>query len=324
MFRINYFSIDIIGSIIKRMLFILHLNLHVMKRFLLISLMTALLATARAQQPATDTIWAYTGFFTQQFNQTSFTNWAAGGQNSLSSTSIFNIQATYDNDPILWENRLEMAFGIIRSEDIPIRKNEDRIDFLSRLGRDVTERLAVSGQVNFRSQFARGYDYSGDDRVLISRFMAPAYLLVALGMDYRPAENFSIFFSPATGKFTFVLDDTLAARGAFGVDPGENVRSEFGALLTLLFSMPIMENVRFSSKLDLFNSYERYTDVNWEGSVNMKINRFLTTSFLFHLIYDHDIPIPIYQTINGQQVQTGTGPRTQFKQLLGVGFSVNF
>lgn len=276
-----------------------------------------------AQDTPADTTWRMSGFFSQQFSQASFTNWAAGGENSLASTSIFRGEANYTLDNITWENRLEMAYGIMKNQNSPLRKNEDRIDLLSRFGRSISEKMMVSAQANFRSQFDKGFDYPNDS-VMVSRFMAPGYLLIALGMDYRPFEDFSIFLSPATGKFTFVLDDSLAAQGAFGVDPGENIRSEFGALLSLMFSREVMENVLVSSKLDLFNSYSTYTDVNWEGGINMKINRFLTTSILFHLIYDHDIPIPIYETINGQEVQTGTGPRTQFKQLLGVGFSYNF
>jgi hypothetical protein len=42
-----------------------------------------------------------------------------------------------------------------------------------------------------------------------------------------------------------------------------------------------------------------------------------------NLIYDHDVKIPVKRVVNGQEVM-GTGPRTQFKEVLGVGLSFKF
>ncbi len=298
-----------------------------MRKLFLSFLILNIIASARAQEAPRDTTWTYAGFFSQQFNQSSFTNWAAGGENNLALTSILNLEANYSRDVYTWENQLQMAYGIIKSGNLSLRKNEDKIDFLSRFGRGITEKLKLSAQLNFQTQFDEGYNYPNDS-ILVSQFMSPGYLTISLGVDYRPWEVLAIYFSPTAGKFTFVTNDSLAMQGAYGVDPGDNVRSEFGALLRLIFNSEIMENVKVSSQLDLFNNYtdpnssnRKNIDVSWETNINMKINRFLTASLLFHLIYDHDIPIPIYETINGQRQQVGTGPRTQFKQLLGVGFS---
>jgi hypothetical protein len=274
--------------------------------------------------------WKFEGFFSQQLNQSSFTNWAAGGENSLASTTIFNVQANYQEGLRTWENRLSLAYGMVKTEGLSTRKNEDKIEFLSRYGRKVGDQIKVSTQLNFRSQFAEGFNYPNDS-VVVSRFMAPGYLTLALGLDYRPVEYFSIFLSPATGKFTFVLDDELSEQGAFGVEPGETVRPEFGALMTLLFDKEIFENTKVTSKLDLFNNYtdsdptrRRNIDVNWETSINLKVNRYITASILAHLIYDPDIMFPIVETIAGEQVQVGEETRTQFKQVLGIGLSYSF
>ena len=59
-----------------------------------------------------------------------------------------------------------------------------------------------------------GYNYP-DVTNTISDLFAPAYLLTALGMDYKPNPNFSAFLAPLTAKFTFVNDDVLSAAGAF-------------------------------------------------------------------------------------------------------------
>ena len=298
-----------------------------MKKLLLVLIAFPILAAFGQDETAADKLWKYEGFFSQQLNQVSFTNWAAGGENSFASTSIAVLSANYAKEKITWENKLDMAFGLMKMQDSPTRKNEDKIDFLSKVGRNISGNLSATALLNFRSQFAEGFNYPNDVDV-VSRFMAPGYLLVAIGVDYKPVDYLSIFFSPATGKFTFVLDDDLAAVGAYGVEPGKNVRPEFGALASITFAKDIFENVNLASKIDFFNnltdsdkSNRKNTDVNWETRLNMKVNRFITASMGFNLIYDHNIPIVVGETHSGDPI---TGPRTQFKQLFGIGLSYNF
>jgi hypothetical protein len=298
-----------------------------MKKLLLVLIAFPVLAAFGQEENAADKLWKYEGFFSQQLNQVSFTNWAAGGENSFASTSIAVLTANYAKENITWENKLDMAFGLMKTQDSPTRKNEDKIDFLSKVGRKVSDNLSATALLNFKTQFAEGFNYPNDVDV-VSRLMAPGYLLVAIGVDYKPVEYLSIFFSPATGKYTFVLDDDLAAVGAFGVEPGKNVRPEFGAMASITFAKDIFENVNLASKIDLFNnltdsdkSNRKNTDVNWTTRLNMKVNRFITASMGFDLIYDHNIPIVVGETPLGDPI---TGPRTQFKQLFGIGISYNF
>lgn len=286
--------------------------------------------------------WAFSGFVNQDLNQISFTNWASGGENSFSSTTILRLNANYKKGNNTWENYLEGAYGIIKTQDMSMRKNEDKLDLFSKYGRTVSEKTSISALANFKTQWDRGYNYPNDSMV-VSRFMSPAYLIAALGIDYKPRPFLSLFVSPTTGKFTFVMDQTLADRGSYGVkgaiydtqgnmlEKGENVNPEFGAMLRANFNKEVWENVRLNTTLELFNNYtdkdkrnRKNTDVNWETNITMPINRFLTANISLHLQYDHDIPIPIYETLNGEKVQTGTGPRTQFKQLFGLGFVYNF
>ena len=53
----------------------------------------------------------------------------------------------------------------------------------------------------------------------------------------------------------------------------------------------------------------------------IKANKWLTVSLFTNLIYDHDVQIPVTRIIDGNEVK-GTGPRTQFKEVLGVGISL--
>lgn len=146
--------------------------------------------------------------------------------------------------------------------------------------------------------------------------MAPGYLSINLGFDYQPAGFISFSFSPAAGKFTFVSDNDLAAAGAFGVDPGKNSRAEFGANFLANLDLPIMENIRLTSTLNFFSSYEELgtIDTNWETLLVMKINKWFNATFGTQLIYDEDILI---------EMEDGTlDTAVQFKHVLN--FGVNF
>jgi hypothetical protein len=293
------------------------------------------------EEPDTLQGWSFSGFFQQNLNQVSLTNWAAGGENSFSSSSKARFDANYLNDPFSWESYADIAYGIVKLEDNPIRKNADKIDLFSKVGRAITPRTSLSSIFNFISQFGKGYQYP--EEILISRFMAPGYLTIALGIDYKPWDFFSIFISPATGKFTFVLDQDLANAGAFGVDPaeldqqgnilveGQNIRSEFGALARLEFKKEVLTNVNVNSRITLFNNYtdsdvnnRKNTDVDWLTSITMPINRFISASIDFHLIYDDDIMIPKFETIQGERVQVGERPTVQLMQAFGLGLTYNF
>jgi len=267
-----------------------------------------------AEENVTDTIpegpWKFNLFASQQLNQISFSNWAQGGENSLASTSVLNFGATYTKGNFELENMLNMSYGILKVEDTPVRKNEDRIFFWSKGGREVSNNLSTSILLEFRTQFAKGYKYPNDS-VMVSNFMAPGKLRLSLGADYKPWEFLSIFFSPASGRLIFVLDETLSNQGAFGVKEGESIAVEFGVLANFMFSKEVFEDVIVESRLTLFNNLvdnekdnRKNTNVDWETSINLKINHYLSASFLFHLLYDHDI------------IQ-----KTQTRQLLGIGFS---
>lgn len=289
-----------------------------------------------------DTTWTRGGFVSLNFNQVGLTNWAGGGESSLSGTTVFNGFVKYRGQKSTWDNSLDLGYGILRSDKETIRKNEDKIDFNSKYGWRAKGKFYYSTLLNFKSQFAPGYNYPNDS-VVISRFAAPAFLTIAIGIDYNPKPFFSLYLSPATGKYTFITDQKLADEGAFGVekaayDPmgnkitsGKRFRPEFGAYLKAKLEKSVTGNISALSSLILFNNYtdkkklnRKNIDVSWETIINIKANKFLTTSISTHLIYDNDIIIPTYQKVNGVESKTGEGPKLQFKEVFGVGLSYKF
>ncbi len=291
-----------------------------------------------------DTCWKRSLFAALNFNQASFTNWSAGGDNSMGLLAVSNAFYNYKAKDAhqIWENSLDLAYGLIRNGSDPIRKNEDRIELLSKYGHKAFYKVYYSGLINFRSQFAPGYNYPNDS-VVVSRFMAPAWLIASIGLDWKPNDFFSVYVSPATGRFTFVHDQKLADQGAYGVDAaiyedvkdsagnivgtvkvksGKTFRPEFGAMMSIKFQKDVIKNINLKTRLDLFNNYtdknvsnRKNIDVNWETAITMKVNKYISSTLFTTVLYDNDIP---YIDRNGNKF----GPRIQFKQLFGVGFSV--
>lgn len=293
---------------------------------------------AQSTVPADTTYWKRGILATTSFTQVSLSdNWSAGGESSVSLGGYFSSFANLVKGQDLWENYLEMGYGLIKQGGLEYRKTNDKINAVTKYGRKLSRNpegnLYFTSLIDFRSQFAPGYAYPNDS-VYISKFMAPGYVLLASGLDYKVGESLSISYAPATGKFTFVNDQRLANLGAFGVDPavytedgatlvtpGKKFRAEIGSFLKINFKKEVVANVNVESRVELFSNYldnPQNIDVNWENMLILKVNEWLSTNFITQLIYDDDINFPRY---NDDGEITGEGPSVQYKQLFGIGIT---
>lgn len=274
--------------------------------------------------------WRRGVVFALTLSQTSLKNWAAGGQNSLAVNGLLNSFANYKSGKTIWDNSLDIGYGVLKQgKETDYVKTDDKIDFLSKYGRQAFGNFYYAALLNFKTQFAIGRDYAGDTSK-ISNFFAPAYLIGALGLDYKPTRYFSAFFAPLTGKITIVSDNDLSSSGAFGVEPGDKSKVEFGGYLRFIYSRndfknEFLKNVSFTSKIDFFSNYLRdpqNIDISWETLIALKVNRFIAVNISTHLLYDDDIKIETDTNNDGRIDESA--PRVQFKEILGVGFTLQF
>lgn len=317
-----------------------------MKKIILTLFLSVIVLLSFSQTPDTTKpapkYWTKGGLTALNFTQSSFTNWAAGGENALSATALTSAFANYKKGNWTWDNNIDLAYGMLKSGTAKFRKNEDKIDFTSKLGRYAFyNHWYYTALVNFKSQFDNGYNLP-DDSTVVSHFLAPGYVIGSIGLDYKSTDNsLNIFISPVTSRTTIVNDQRLANAGAYGVTAakydtlngvyqivefGDKVRYEFGGYVKITFKKDIFKNVNYATKLELFSNYldrPENIDVLWENILSLKVNKFLSASITTNMIYDHDIPVPVKRNINGVDVP-GTGPRLQFKQVLAIGLSYKF
>jgi hypothetical protein len=265
--------------------------------------------------------WKTGGLFNVNFNQAALSNWAAGGdKSSLSLSSLLSVYAFYKDGRRSWDNTLDLAYGIVNTTSLGSRKADDRIDLVSKYGYDVGKKWYLSGLFNFRSQFAPGYAYEDTAKRLTSNFLAPAYVLLSLGMDYKPKDNFSLFLSPLTARWVIVGNDSLSSIGAFGVDSGKHVKFQLGAFASVNYVANLSKTSVYKTKLDLFTDYLHNAGnvaVYWNNMLAVKVTKLISMNLTVNLIYDNDI-----KSIKDDGTQGG--PKVQLQEVMGIGFSYVF
>ena len=294
-------------------------------------------------------------------------HWAAGGDDySHNLRALIDAHANYKKDAIFWNNRLQLDYGFLYASSKPIlQKSDDRIYFESKFGYNIAKNLVLSANYDFKSQFSQGFDYktpSGekqdgdnysaqqwrDARVLKSDWLAPAYTNLALGLDWTPADWFSLNFAPLTGGFVIVKDARL--RKAYGMAVADeenpdyktalenynayktpeslavlgefykNSRFELGAQIKMDFKVNINTTFKFASQIVAFTDYLQMNDkdkgyirVNWDNRLDFMLNKFLTLNFITNMIYDSKVMIA---DKNGNEAR-----RVQWKEGLSIGFT---
>lgn len=253
-------------------------------------------------------------------------NWVEGGENSASATWILNAFNSYKRKRFAWDNTANWRYGVLKSGENDFRKNEDRIEAQSKLGYNASKKWYYSALVQMKTQFFKGYSYPNDS-VPVSAFMSPGYIVSSLGMDYKPNDSFTIMMSPLSVKTNIVSDTALIDQTKYGLGEDQRFKSELGAYMTTKWKWDIHENIIMVNKLELFSNYKQNPeniDVDWEMNMTFKATKFINTSISTHLIYDHDVDIPVYEEVDGQKTKVGETKAIQFKELLSVGFSYKF
>ena len=274
------------------------------------------------QENDTISLWDVGGTFALNFSESSFSNWNAGGTNSIGLNGIFKPHANIDDTLWTWNNAFDLRFGQVKTQGDKIRKSDDLLLFNSKLGRKISAHWEFSGLFTIRTQFAPSYRKS--DNKLLSTFMAPGYINLGLGFNYKPKEVLSIYLSPLTSRTTYVLNDTLSQAGDFGVTKGNKVKRQLGFSTLMSYKQEIIKDVGINTDLVLFSNYLNKPQnivVNWDFVLTLKASKFLTTTFSCALIYDDNVTFE-EKDESGNVIKKV--PKIQFKQVLGIGISLGF
>ncbi len=288
------------------------------KLFTLVAVALASLATLQAQDEVPASNWTKKNVSGINLSQTSLSNWAAGGENSVSWNIYLNSIANYKKDKWSWDNGLVADFGQTYTSSNKWQKSVDKLNLNTKAGYALSKHWNAALLLDFLTQFDKGYKSAASRAAgdkYISKFLSPGYVTLSFGADYKPNQNFSLLLSPVTGKLTIVGDDYLSSIGAYGVTPGKHLLAELGASLVANYNTNLTKDISLVSKLTLFTAYNHNfgnVDVNWDLMLNFKVNKYITANFTTNLVYDDDI-----KSASG-------GPKVQLRQMLGLGAVYTF
>lgn len=152
--------------------------------------------------------WKFSGVTGLNAAATGLVNWAAGGNNNVNGVVYGRLRLLYHKDRIAWDTNLDLEYGMtyIDQDHDQFQKSSDKINLNTKFGYEFAKSWYATALAGFNTQFDLGREYKGlgDSNPLISKFMAPAYTDISVGIDWKPNDIFSVYVSPVAGRFTTV------------------------------------------------------------------------------------------------------------------------
>jgi len=245
------------------------------------------------------------------FGQGYQSNWASGGENSMSLLTNIRYFINYNKNKTSWENFIHYRLGFLRSGSEDIRKNEDRLELNSKLGQKAFKHWFYTAQLNIQTILFNSYDYPSEtEKKLVGNFMSPGYFSLSIGIDYKPNKNFSLYLSPIAGKWTWVRDTNGIDPTRYGVDAGKKSKGDAGARVELRNTFPLFKIMDIRNELVMFSSYynsQQSFTADWKVQIDFKINYFMRASVYANAVYDENY-----------------SKKMQFKETLNLGVNFRF
>lgn len=153
--------------------------------------------------------WKFSGSLGLNAAATGLWNWAAGGNNNVNGVVYGRFRLLYHENNIAWDTNLDMEYGLswIDQKFDALQKSSDKLNFTTKFGWEFEKTWYLTALAGFQTQFAYGRNYTGDGSYdpMISKFLAPAYTDISVGIDWKPNDIFSVYISPVAGRFTHVV-----------------------------------------------------------------------------------------------------------------------
>lgn len=105
----------------------------------------------------TDSIkhWKFTGMTGLNASHTQFWNWAAGGNNNLTSVVYANLTLSFKKDKIAWDSNIDTELGVLYSAGLKPawRKSNDKLNITTKFGYKMTKSWYVSLLGSHKTQY---------------------------------------------------------------------------------------------------------------------------------------------------------------------------
>jgi len=156
---------------------------------------------------ATDKAWKFDGVVSLNAAATGLVNWAAGGINNINTVASAKLHLLYHKNSIAWETNFDTDFGLtwIDQKEDAFQKSSDNIKLATKFGWEFHKNWYLTALASFQSQYAIGKEYQDGYDQLISKWLAPSYTDISIGIDWKKeynGANFSVYLSPIAGRIS--------------------------------------------------------------------------------------------------------------------------
>jgi len=252
--------------------------------------------------------WKVHGRFAFIFNQSSFSNWASGGENTVAGNININYDFNYKQNNVNWDSRIKTGYGLSHLSEKGWRKTDDRFEVNTLYGYKTSTYWFFSFIGNFKTQYTKGFNYKTEPKkTLVSELLSPAYLTFGPGMLWKKSDKLHVNIAPGTARYTFVND---FFSGKFGVEEGRNTAFSLGFNLSGYYKTLLMENVEIENILTMYSDYLANignVDLDYQTNIRFKVNKYVKMQMTFHSIVDDN-----------------ASSKIQFRQLFGLGVNYSF
>ncbi|MBR3558311.1 MAG: DUF3078 domain-containing protein [Bacteroidales bacterium] len=288
--------------------------------------------------------WKCTGVVGLNASQTALFNWAAGGDDNVTGFVYANVTLSYKKNKWTWDSNLDTELGEMYSSDLnpKWRKANDKINFTTKGGYQMHPQWYLTLLGSFRTQYRTGYKYLNNeagDKELISKGMSPSYTDLALGVEYRPNDIFTIGVYPVAGRMTTCLEESL--RPNYGLPLKEDgtykpVGVNMGLRINGGINYTLVKNLKIISTVTLFTPYTAKIhdkengqpfgnfDVDWDVAITYNFLKVFSVSLMTSLKY-YDKVMIAGKNWDGIEGHPGyPAARVQFKEVIGLGIGYSF
>jgi hypothetical protein len=227
-------------------------------------------AEANALQAQIDALpgWRVGAFGTIGGSLSNFNNWYAQGAPNNSSGNIgftVNGYANLIQEKFFWRNALTTNLNWVKldnkdidTDDDDFNPTTDVFNISSLYGRNITDKLAASALMEYRT-------------TILNNFNDPGYLDVGIGATWTPIENLIVVVHPLNYNFVFADNDAV-------------FESSLGAKIVADYTRQIGA-INFKTNLSAFQSYKSndLSNFTWTNSFSYTLWKMIGVGFDFGL-----------------------------------------
>jgi hypothetical protein len=267
--------------------------------------------------------WKLAGIVSGSLNVIQFTDWQAGGNDTVSITGRGEFWAVRSTERYEWKNRLRSEYGVSKTNGDGFRKSADLLKLDSRFERKFQSKAMAYGRGYLDTHLANQYDYfdalsdvildgqriyTDIEKFRVSRGLDPLMLEQGLGIGYTlyktEDQSSEITIMSGLGARQTVTDAYYIADDDESTPEFEystvDSDSEFGVELVLDTLITINKHAKFTSFAVLFMGLDdNLWRIRWDNALDITLGQYVGVSLTADFIYDESI-------FDRAQYRTGT------------------